>query len=66
MALKTRGGKLTINSPMPSSVENMIRSDDEVEDVSCELEDKTGQEAEVPEKVTIMPRLPPPLPHRLV
>ena len=44
----------------------MIRGDDEVVEVSGELEDKTGKEAEVTQKVTPMPRPPPPFPQRLV
>ena len=51
---------------MSSGVENVIRGDDEVVEVSGELEDKTGKEVEVPQKVTPMPRPPPPFPQRLV
>ena len=43
MQITTRGGKQTIDPPMPSGVENMIRGDDEVVEVSGELEDKTGK-----------------------
>ena len=60
------GGKQTIDPPMSSGVENVIRGDDEVVEVSGELEDKTRKEAEVPQKVTPMPRPPPPFPQRLV
>ena len=51
---------------MSSGVENVIRGDDEVVEVSGELEDKTGKEAEVPQKVTPMPRPQSPFPQRLV
>ncbi|XP_069150818.1 uncharacterized protein [Solanum lycopersicum] len=62
----TRGGKKIIDPPIPSSVENVVRGDDEVVGVSGELKDKTGKEAEVPQKVTSMPRRPSPFPQRLV
>ena len=64
MTFTTRGGKKTIDPLMPSGVENVIRGDDEVVEVSGELEDKTRKEAEVPQKVTPMPRPPPPFPLR--
>ena len=51
---------------MSSGVENVIRGDDEVVEVSGELEYKTGTEVEVPQKVTPMPRPPPLFPQRLV
>ena len=35
-------------------------------EVSGELEDKTVKDIEVPQKVTLMPRPPPPFPQRLV
>ena len=41
---------------MPSSVENVIKGDYEVVEVSGELGDKTGKEAEVPQKVPPMSR----------
>ena len=66
MEVTTRGGKQTIDPPMPSGVENVIRGNDDVVEVSGELEDKTGKENEVPHKVTPMPRPQPPFPYRLV
>ena len=66
MAVTSQGGKQTIDPPMSSGVENVIRGDDEVVEVSGELEDKTRKEAEVPQKVTPMPRPPPPFPLRFV
>ena len=51
---------------MPSGVENVIRGDDKVVEVSGELENKMGKEDEVPQKVTPMPRQPPPFLQRLV
>ena len=36
MGVTTRGGKQTINQLMPSGVENVIRGDDEVVEVSGE------------------------------
>ena len=38
MAVTTRGGKKIIDPPIPSSVENVVRGDDEVVEVSGELE----------------------------
>ena len=52
MAVTTRGGKQTIEPPMPSGVEDQMRGDDVVEEVSCELVYKLGKEAAVPQKVT--------------
>ena len=66
MAVTTRGGNQTIDPPMSSVVENLKRGDDEVVEVSGELGDKTGKQAEVPQKVTPMPRPQPPFPQRLV
>ena len=66
MAVTTRDGKQTIDPLMPSRVENVIRGDDEVVEVSGEFGEKTGKEAEVPQKVTPMPRPPPPFPQMLV
>ena len=66
MTFTTRGGKKTIDPLMPSGVENVIRGDDEVVEVTGELGEKTGKEAEVPQKVTPMPRPPPLFPQRLV
>ena len=51
---------------MSSGVENVIRGDDEVVEVSGELEDKTWKEEEGPPKVTPVPRPPHPFPQRLV
>ena len=48
MEIITRGGKQTIDPPMPS--------DDKVVEVDAELEDNTAKDAEVPKKVTLMPR----------
>ena len=52
MAITTRGSKQTLDPPMPSTVEDEKRGDDEVEEVSCELVDQSGKEAETPQKVT--------------
>ena len=66
MAVTTQGGKQTIDPPMPFGVENVIRGNDEVVEVTGELKDKMGKEAEVPQKVTPIPRPPPPFSQRLV
>ena len=43
MAVTTGSGKQTIDPPMSSGLENLIRSNDEVIGVSGELEEKTGK-----------------------
>ena len=58
MEVTTRGGRQTIEPPMLSGVENLIRGDDEVVEVSGDLEDNTRKEDEVPQKVTLIPRPP--------
>ena len=58
MAITTRGGKKTIDPPMPSN-EEKVTKDTEVVEVNGEVEDNTGKDAEVPKKVTPMPRLSP-------
>ena len=60
MAVTTQGCKPTIDPRILYGLENVIRGDDEVVEISGELEDKTGKEAEVPKKVSPMPRPPPP------
>ena len=50
MAITTRGGKQTIDPPMSSGVEKVIRDDDTVVEVSGELEDKTIKDVEVPQR----------------
>ena len=66
MAITTRGGKQTIDSPMPSDKENVRKYDDKVVKGSGEAEESTEKDAEVPIKVIPMPRPPPPVPQRLV
>ena len=41
MTITTRGGKQTIDSPMPSVVEDEMRKNEEVGETSGELVDKT-------------------------
>ena len=48
MAITTQGGKQTIDPPMPSGLEKVIRDNDTVVEVSGELEDKTVKDVEVP------------------
>ena len=43
-----------------------MRVDDEVVEDSCELVDKSGKEAEIPQNMTHIPRPPPPFPQTLV
>ncbi|TMW87781.1 hypothetical protein EJD97_019473, partial [Solanum chilense] len=66
MAITTRGGKQTIDPPMPSNKENVRKDDDKVVEGSGEVEESNGKDAEVPMKVIPMPRPPPPFPQRLV
>ena len=41
IAITTRGGKQTIDPPMPSNEENVIKDNDKVVEVSGEVEDNT-------------------------
>ena len=66
IAITTRGGKQTIDPPMPSTEENVKKDNDNVEKGSGEAEESNGKDAEVPIKVISMPRTPPPFPQRLV
>ena len=56
MAITTRGGKKTIDPPMPSNEEKVIKDNDKVVEVSGEVEDNTGKYVEVLKKATPMPR----------
>ena len=64
MEIITWGSKQTIDPPMPSSVEKVIRYDDTLVEVSSELEDKMVKDVEGPQKFTPIPRPPPPFPQR--
>ena len=59
MAITTWGGNQTINPPMPSNKEKVIKDNDKVVEVSGEVEDNIGKDVEVPTKVIPMPRQPP-------
>ena len=48
MEITTGGGKQTIDPPILSGVEKVVRDDDTVVEVSGELEDKTVKDVEVP------------------
>ena len=52
MAIKTRGGKQTIDPPMPSSKNEVTKDTDKVVNVDTNLEDNIAEDAEVPKKVT--------------
>ena len=66
MEITTRGGKQTIDPPMPSNEEKVRKDNDKVVKGSVEEEESNGKDVEVPMKVIPMPRPPPPFPHRLV
>ena len=66
MEINTRGGKKTIDPPMPSNEENVRKDDDNVVTSSGEEEESNGKDAEVHMKVIPMPRTPPPFPQRSV
>ena len=66
MAITTRGGKQTIDPPMPSNENKLTKDTDKVVNVDADLEDNIAKDAEVPKKVTHMPRIPPPFPQRLL
>ena len=61
-----RGVKQTIDLPMPSNDKKVTKDTDKVVNVDAELEGNTTKDAEVPKKVTPMPRPPPPFPQRLL
>ena len=44
MAITTRGGKQTIDPPMPSNEEKVIKYNDKVVMVSGEVEENTGKD----------------------
>ena len=56
MAIITRSGKQTIDPPMPSNEDKVIKNNDKVVEVSGEVEYNTGKDVEVHTKVTPMPR----------
>ena len=66
MAITTRGGKQTIDPPLPSNVNEVTKDTDKVVNVDANLEDNIAEDAEVPKKVTPMPRPPPPFLQRLM
>ena len=51
MSITTRGGKQTIDPPMPSNEEKVRKDDNKVVKGSGEAEESTGKDAEVPMKV---------------
>ncbi|XP_049357125.1 uncharacterized protein LOC125821804 [Solanum verrucosum] len=65
MAVTTRGGKHTIEPPMPSEVEIVVQKDDDEIEVTGESKNATEKEAKITQKDVPMPR-PPPFPQRLV
>ena len=48
MAINTRGGRQTIDPPMPCNEEKVRKDNHMVEECSGEVEDNTGKDAEVP------------------
>ena len=66
MAITTRGGKQTIDPPMPSNEENMRNDDEKVAKGSVEKEESNGTNGEVTMKVILMARPPPPFHQILV
>ena len=66
MEITTRGGRQTIDPPMPSTKENMRKDNDNVVKGSGKAEESNGKDAEVLMKVIPMPIPPPPFPQRLV
>ena len=50
MAITTRGGKKTIDPPMPSKEEKVIKNNDKVVKGSGEAEESNGKDAEVPSR----------------
>ena len=50
MAITTRGGKQTIDPPMPSNENKVTEDTDKVVNVDADLEDNIAKDAEVPKK----------------
>ena len=48
MAITNRGGKQTIDPPMPSNEENVRKDDDKVVKGSGEAEESNGKDADYP------------------
>ena len=66
MAVTTREGKQTIDPPISSTVDVYTIKDDDEFEVSGESKNATEKEAVVTKKDVLIPRTPPPFPHRLV
>ena len=66
MSINTRGGKQTIDPPMPSNENEATKDTYKVVNVDANLEDNIAEDAEVPKKVTPMPMPQPPFPQRLM
>ncbi|KAK4727058.1 hypothetical protein R3W88_031975 [Solanum pinnatisectum] len=66
ITVTTRGGKQTIDPPMPSEVEILVDKDDEEIEVTGESKNAIEKDAELTQKVVHRPRPPPPFPQRLV
>ena len=66
MAITTRSVKQTIDPAITTNEKKVTKEIDNVVDINGEVEDNTVKDAEVPKKVTPMPRPPPPFPQRLV
>ena len=64
--ITNRGGKQTIDPPMPSNEENGRKDDDKVVKGSAEVEESIEKDAEVSMKVIPLTRKPPPFPQRLM
>ena len=64
--VRTRGVKQTIDPPMPSNENEVTKDTDTVINVDADLEDNIAKYAEVPKKVTPMPRPPTPFPQKII
>ena len=65
MEITTRGGKQTIDSPMPSNEKKMTKYNDKVIEVNGKVEDNIEKDVDMLIKVIPMPKPPPPFPNRL-
>lgn len=66
MEVTTQGGKQTIDTPLLSEVEIIVRKDDDEIQVTPEYKNATEKKVEITKKVVHMPRPPPPFLQRLV
>ena len=64
MSITTRSGKQTVDPPMSSNEKKVPKDTNKMVDVNGAVEDTTVKDVEVPQRITPVPRKPPPFPQR--